>query len=137
MVRWPNAREGLSSKEAQELNEFVAKWKDVDLDAYLNHPLTNVRLAKREYSALKERVQKIVDFAPFSENQTFEAFFLYFYPDLLKGVGEILPFLQRMTHKPISQYSALFYLSHHDWWEKLPPEDNEKIKDWIEKYHRK
>jgi len=136
MVDWPQAKKGLSAQEARQLNEIVSQWKEVDLDPYLSHPLTKLELSDKAYSSLKGRMQKLIDFGPFSENQTFEELFLYFYPEFFNGVEEILPFVQRITKYSFTPYSVVYFIACcRGWWEGISAEDNQKLLDWAEKYH--
>jgi len=136
MITWPQAKKGLSAREARRLNQFVTHWNEEDLDAYLSHPLTKLQLSNRAYTALMERIQILKDFGRFEENQTFEELFLYFYPEFYKGVEEILPLIQRITKCPLSPYTALYFISHPDsYWKNLSPVDCQRLLDWVEKYY--
>ena len=136
MMEWPQAKQKLTAKEATKLNQLVKGWREIDLDSYLNHPLTNLELREQEAAALKERIEKISNFFPFSKGQTFEDLFLYCYPDFYRGKEEILPLVEQILDRPFSPYSALVFISTcRGSYEGLSDEDNQKLLELVEKYY--
>ncbi len=133
MVEWPQAHVPLTTQEAKILNTLLAKWKVVDLDTYFDHPFTRLKLSERAVSALKERIAKL---SPVKKGQTYAEFFDAFYPGLKRGREVLVPLIEKITQVPHSPYSALLFVACcRGWWEGLTQEEDQKLLEWVEKYH--